>query len=56
MAETILTRLIEYNNWANLRVLDACETLKAEQLDFQPQSAERFKTLARNVEVAESTS
>lgn len=41
MAETILTRLIEHNNWANLRILDACATLKAEQLDFQPQSAVR---------------
>ena len=41
MTENILARFIEHNNWANLQDFDACETLKEEQLDFQPQSAVR---------------
>ena len=41
MTQDILTRLLEHNHWANLQVLDACEMLSDEQLDFQPQSAVR---------------
>ena len=39
MAENNLVRLLEHNNWANLRVLEACESLSDEQLEFQPKSA-----------------
>ena len=41
MTQDILTRLLEHNHWANLQVLDACEMLSDEQLDFQPQLAVR---------------
>ncbi len=34
MTENILAQLVEHNNWANLQVLDACETLTEEQLDL----------------------
>lgn len=37
----ILARLVEHNNWANLLIIDACDTLQEDQLDFQPQSAVR---------------
>ena len=39
MNEHILARLIEHNNWANLQIFAACETLNDEQLDFQPKTA-----------------
>ncbi len=41
MTESVLERLIEHNNWANLQIIDACQALKGEQLDFEPQSAVR---------------
>ncbi|MEZ4592355.1 MAG: DinB family protein [Chloroflexota bacterium] len=37
----ILARLVEHNNWANLLIIDACESLNEEQLNFQPKSAVR---------------
>ena len=39
MTETILARLFEHNNWANLKIVEACSTLTDEQLDAPPQSA-----------------
>lgn len=39
MAENILMRLFEHNNWANLQIIKACSTLSDEQLDAEPQSA-----------------
>lgn len=41
MADNTLVRLIEHNNWANLRILEACEVLSDPQLDLQPESAVR---------------
>lgn len=41
MKETLLTRLVEHNNWANLQILDACATLTVAQLNAQPQSVVR---------------
>lgn len=41
MTETILEHLLAHNNWANLRILDACAALSDEQLDFQPAAAVR---------------
>ena len=41
MPESALTRMLEHNDWANLQLLDACETLSDAQLDFQPQLAVR---------------
>jgi len=38
MTEDILTRLFEHNNWANLRIIEACSALTDEQLDSEPQS------------------
>ena len=38
MTKNILARLIGHNNWANLQILDACEKLTEEQLNFQPQT------------------
>lgn len=39
MTESILVRLLEHNNWANLRLLEACASLSDQQLDHRPQSA-----------------
>ncbi len=39
MPEPILTRLLEHHNWANLRLLEACEALSDAQLDAAPPSA-----------------
>jgi uncharacterized damage-inducible protein DinB len=39
MAESILVRLFEHNNWANLRIIRACSALSDAQLDAEPQSA-----------------
>ena len=39
MTENILEKLIEHNNWANLRIIQACSALSDEQLDAEPQSA-----------------
>lgn len=38
MADNILARLFEHNNWANLLIIEACSALTDEQLDAQPQS------------------
>ena len=39
MTEIILAKLFEHNNWANLRIIQACSALSDEQLDAEPQSA-----------------
>ena len=39
MADRILAKLFEHNNWANARIIEACSALSDEQLDAQPQSA-----------------
>lgn len=39
MAENILGKLFEHNNWANLHIIQACSALSDEQLDAEPQSA-----------------
>ncbi len=39
MTENILEKLFEHNNWANLRIIQACSALSDEQLDAEPQSA-----------------
>ncbi len=39
MTENFLEKLFEHNNWANLRIIQACSTLSDEQLDAEPQSA-----------------
>lgn len=39
MAENILARLFEHNNWANDQIMHACAKLTDEQLDAPPQSA-----------------
>lgn len=41
MAENVLERLFEHNNWANRRVLEACAALTDAQLDAAPQTATR---------------
>jgi uncharacterized damage-inducible protein DinB len=38
MSESILTRLFEHNNWANLQIVQACYSLSEEQLDAEPQT------------------
>jgi len=38
MTENILVKLFEHNNWANLRIIQACSVLSDEQLDAEPQS------------------
>ncbi len=38
MTENILGKLFEHNNWANLRIIQACSALSDEQLDAEPQS------------------
>ncbi len=39
MAETVLVKIFEHNNWANSRVIQACSALSDEQLDAEPRSA-----------------
>jgi len=39
MTENFLEKLFEHNNWANLRILEACAPLSDEQLDAEPKSA-----------------
>ena len=38
MSENFLVKIFEHNNWANLRILEACAALSDEQLDTEPQS------------------
>ncbi len=38
MAENILEKLFEHNNWANFRIIEACSALSDEQLDAEPKS------------------
>jgi uncharacterized damage-inducible protein DinB len=38
MIENILAKLFEHNNWANLRIIEACSALSDEQLDAEPRS------------------
>jgi uncharacterized damage-inducible protein DinB len=37
MSESVLVRLFEHNNWANLQIIQACSALTEEQLDAEPQ-------------------
>ncbi len=39
MAEHVLAKLFEHNNWANRRIIEACSALSDEKLDAEPQSA-----------------
>jgi uncharacterized damage-inducible protein DinB len=39
MAENILARIFEHNNWANRKIVEACAALTDDQLDAPPQSA-----------------
>ena len=39
MVENYLARIIEHNNWANQKIIEACFSLTDEQLDAPPQSA-----------------
>lgn len=39
MAGDYLKRLLEYNNWANLRIIEACGALSDDQLDAEPITA-----------------
>ena len=39
MTENFLAKLFEHNNWANLKIIEACRALSDEQLDTEPQSA-----------------
>ena len=38
MTENFLVKLFEHNNWANLKMIQACSALSDEQLDAEPQS------------------
>ena len=38
MSENFLVKIFEHNNWANLRILEACAALSDKQLDTEPQS------------------
>ena len=37
MTENFLEKLFEHNNWANIRIIEACSALNDAQLDAQPQ-------------------
>ena len=39
MTENVLVKLFEHNNWANLRIIEACSALRDDQLDAEPHSA-----------------
>jgi uncharacterized damage-inducible protein DinB len=38
MTGNFLVKLFEHNNWANLRIIQACSVFSDEQLDAEPQS------------------
>lgn len=38
MTETVLVKLFEHNNWANLQIIQACAVLNDSQLDAEPNS------------------
>ena len=38
MTDNFLVKLFDHNNWANLRIIEACSILSDEQLDAKPQS------------------
>jgi len=38
MTGNFLERMFEHNNWANLRIIEACSALSEEQLDAEPQT------------------
>jgi uncharacterized damage-inducible protein DinB len=38
MTVSVLTKLFEHNNWANMQIIQACYALNDEQLDAEPQS------------------
>ena len=38
MNENFLVKIFEHNNWANIRIIEACSSLNDEQLDAEPQS------------------
>jgi len=38
MNGNILAKLFEHNNWANLKIIEACSILSDEQLDAEPQT------------------
>ena len=38
MTQNFLIKLFEHNNWANLKIIEACATLTDEQLDTEPHS------------------
>ncbi len=38
MTENFLEKILEHNNWANLRIIQACSALSDEQLDAEPKS------------------
>ncbi|MHC4449967.1 MAG: DinB family protein [Planctomycetota bacterium] len=42
MAESMLAKLIEHNNWANRQMIRACLALGNDQLDARPLSAEQW--------------
>ena len=39
MNDSILVKLFEHNNWANMQIIEACSALSDQQLDAEPQSA-----------------
>lgn len=39
MAGSVLRHLFEYNNWGNLRIIEACSKLSEDQLDAEPTSS-----------------
>jgi uncharacterized damage-inducible protein DinB len=39
MTSDYLRRLLEYNNWANLLIIDSCSVLNDEQLDAEPSAS-----------------
>lgn len=47
MADEILVRLLEHNNWANRRLIEACETLGNDILDATPEP--KLPTTIRSV-------
>ena len=48
MTDEFLVKLFEHNNWANLRIVEACAALSDEQLDAEPQSVTKG-TIRRTV-------
>ncbi len=54
MEVNTLAKIIEHNNWANLRILGVCSALSDEQLDAQPHTLKQWSIRQNLIHLVES--